>query len=98
MKRNDKREYSRLTVRDDVTLVIPGVDDSELCVLEDISKGGARFFTTRNLTVGNRVELRIPSPEHEPDISIQAKILRVGPGDYSKPFSYACEIEHIENA
>lgn len=95
---NDKRSNSRLTVRDDVTLVVLGKAEQEHCVLENISQGGAKFYTTRKLSIGNRVELRVPSPENEPEIIIQAKILRLDPGDYSRPYSYGCVIEHAENA
>lgn len=98
MDRNDRRASSRLTIRDDVTLVVNGVADRERCVLEDVSMGGIKFFTTRKLTAGKSVELRIPSPDDEPDIVIQAKILRVGPGEYNKPFGYACVIETTVNA
>ena len=94
----EKRANSRMTIRDDVTLVVIGVADKELCVLEDVSMGGARFFSTRKLTVGNHVELRVPSTEDEPDVVIQAKILRVEPGDHSKEFGYGCKIESTENA
>jgi hypothetical protein len=98
MDHNDRRASSRLTIRDDVTLAVEGVTDNERCVLEDVSMGGIKFFSTRKLTVGKHVELRIPSPGDEPEIVIQAKILRVGPGEHNKPFGYACVIETTVNA
>lgn len=98
MVHHDKRANPRIPVHDGVTLVVLGTVDKELCILEDIDKGGVKFFSTRELVVGNRVELRIPSPEDEPDIVIQAKVMRVGSGSYNKPYSYGCVIEQIENA
>lgn len=94
----EKRANTRMTIRDDVTLLVQGIAESEPCILEDISMGGARFFTTKKLAVGSHVELRVPSPDGEPEIIIQVKILRVGPGEHNKPFGYACVIEHTENA
>lgn len=94
----EKRANSRITIRDDVTLVVHGKADSDLCVLEDISQGGARFCSTQKLSIGSQVELRVPSPENDPDIVIQGIILRVGPGDYNKSYCYACTIEAFENA
>lgn len=98
MAHHDKRANPRIPVQDGVTLVVPGMAEIELCILEDIDKGGVKFFSTRELPVGHRVELRIPSPEDEPEIVIQAKVMRVGSGSYNKPYSYGCVIEQIENA
>lgn len=97
MYNKERRANARFTIRDDVKLMVPGMATNENCVLEDISKGGARFYATQKLTVGNRVELRIPAPEEEPEIVIQAKILRIEPGAHDKPYGYGCLIENTEN-
>lgn len=94
----ERRANSRFTIRDDVKLMAFGMTTKEICVLEDISKNGAKFYATQTLIVGNRVELRIPAPEDEPEIIIQAKILRVEAGDHGKLYGYGCVIESTENA
>lgn len=93
----ERRANSRFTIRDDVTLKVSGETDSERCILEDLSKGGARFYSRVELAVGSHIELRIPSPDNEPDIIINATVLRVGPGIQDMPYAYACQIEHVEN-
>jgi len=98
MMHNDKRANTRHTIRDDVTLVVLGIPDSEHCILEDISMGGAKFYSAKKLAVGNHVELRIPAPQDEPEILVQAQVLRIEPGDHNKPYGYACIIESTVNA
>lgn len=97
-KTKERRASSRFTIRDDVILMTFGMSTKEICVLEDISKSGAKFYATQALAVGNRVELRIPAPEDEPEVIIQAKILRVEAGDHGKLYGYGCLIESAENA
>lgn len=98
MPQNEKRANSRLTIRDDVTLIVARTADSEPCVLENISQGGALFFSNRQLAIGDQAELRVPSLDERPDIVMHVKVVRVGPGDYDQQFGYASVIEAFENA
>lgn len=98
MPQNEKRTNSRLTIRDDVTLVAAGATESEPCVLENISQGGAMFFADHPLAIGDQAELRVPSLDERPDIVMHIKVVRVEPGDYDQQFGYASVIEEFENA
>lgn len=98
MNTEEHRAFSRITIHDGVTLMVKGVADSETCILENISKSGVKFYSTRKLDAGKVVELHVPSPEGDPEIIIKAKTLRVEPGEHGKPYSYACVIESTKNA
>lgn len=94
----DKRVTPRLSIQDRVTLAVCGESGTTPCILDNVSQGGARFFTSRELAVGSRVELRIASPDDGMEISLLAQIIRVLPGRESGQFDYACRLESVENA
>lgn len=93
----DKRATPRIEIHDNVTLRVAGELGSSPCTLDNISQGGLRFFATRELQEGSRVELRIASPEGEPDIALKARILRVSRSDGAL-FDYACRLDEVDNA
>lgn len=93
----DSRANPRLTIRDDVTLNIAGTPGNHSCTLENVSKGGIKFFSGSELAMGSRVKLTIPSPEEAPDIILHATIVRLEAGDHGHPYGYACTINKTEN-
>lgn len=97
MDHHNHREYSRITIHHDVTLVVQGEAGSEPCILENVSMGGVKFYAKHKLEAGTHVELRVPSPTDDPEIVIQATILRAEPGDSDNPYAYACMIESTQN-
>lgn len=97
MEQMDNRANARLTIRDDVTLKTERILDDQSCVLENISKGGIKFFSKQKLSIGNLVRLLVPSPDDSPDILIDAKIVRLDVGCYGQPYGYACTITSTHN-
>lgn len=95
---NDKRVTPRISIQDSATVKIDGEHSGIPCTIDNLSQGGVRFSTTRDLSMGGYVELRIPSPDDEADIVLKAQILRVLPGREEGTRDYACQLESVENA
>ncbi|MDH3640395.1 MAG: PilZ domain-containing protein [Gammaproteobacteria bacterium] len=91
--KNDRRGALRHDVRTRIGLRLKGRGAYENAHLMNLGRDGLYIMARRKMSVGARIEIRIPAESPaEDDIHIQAEVIRVGNHRYWGLFSYGCRV------